>query len=182
MYSPAVISGNLGTSSSARQLLRTVTGVAESGSTNMAMENRSLIPAAFAETLRHTSAVLMVMRQASEDRDFHNKTVRAGETVTVLLAAANHDPREYQNPEEFNIFREGFNPAIELEKYASHSTFARGRHFCIGSKLAGLEAEIAANQLLDAMDDIAFADGIAPKQEGNFVPAPRSFYVMFRPT
>ena len=145
-------------------------------------QDRSLIPAAFAESLRHTPAVLMIMRQASEDTDFYNKTVRAGETVTLLLAAANHDPREYQNPEEFNIFREGLNPAIELEKYASHSTFARGRHFCIGSKLAGLEAEISANQLLDAMDDIAFADGIRPKQEGNFVRAPRSFPVTFRPT
>jgi pulcherriminic acid synthase len=145
-------------------------------------QDRSLIPAAFAETLRHTPAVLMIMRQASEDTDFHNKTVRAGETVTLLLAAANHDPRKYQNPEEFNIFREGLNPVIELEQYASHSTFARGRHFCIGSKLAGLEAEISANQLLDAMDDIAFADGVAPKQEGNFVRAPRSFPVTFKPT
>ena len=83
---------------------------------------------------------------------------------------------------EFNIFRDGVDPAEELDRYASHSTFARGRHFCIGSKLAGLEAEIAANQLLDAMDDIAFADGIAPKQEGNFVRAPRSFPVTFTPT
>ncbi len=89
-------------------------------------QDRSLIPAAFAETLRHTPAVLMIMRQASEDTDFHNKTVRAGETVTLLLAAA--------------------------------------------------------NQLLDSMDDIAFADGITPKQEGNFVRAPRSFPVTFRPT
>ena len=145
-------------------------------------QDRSLIPAAFAETLRHTPAVLMIMRQASKDTDFHNTTVRAGETVTLLLAAANHDPRKYQNPEEFNIFREGVNPVMELEQYASHSTFARGRHFCIGSKLAGLEAEISANQLLDAMDDIAFADGIAPKQKGNFVRAPRSFPVTFRPT
>ncbi len=145
-------------------------------------QDRSLIPAAFAETLRHTPAVLMIMRQASEDTDFHNKTVRAGETVTLLLAAANHDPRKYQNPEKFNIFREGVNPVFELEQYASHSTFARGRHFCIGSKLAGLEADISANQLLDAMDDIAFADGITPKQEGNFVRAPRSFPVTFKPT
>jgi pulcherriminic acid synthase len=124
----------------------------------------------------------MIMRQASEDTEFHNTTVRAGDLVTLLLAAANHDPRKYQNPEEFNIFREGVDPAIELEQYASHSTFARGRHFCIGSKLAGFEVEISANQLLDAMDDIAFADGIAPKQEGNFVRAPRSFPVTFTPS
>ena len=145
-------------------------------------QNRSLIPAAFAEALRHTPAVLMIMRQASEDTDFHNTTVKAGDTVTLLLAAANHDPRKYENPQQFNIFRDGVDPAEELDRYASHSTFARGRHFCIGSKLAGLEAEIAANQLLDAMDDIAFADGITPKQEGNFVRAPRSFPVTFTPT
>ena len=145
-------------------------------------EDRSLIPMAFAETLRHTPAVLMIMRQASEDTEFHNTTVRAGELVTLLLAAANHDPRKYHNPEEFNIFRDGVDPAIELEKYASHSTFARGRHFCIGSKLAAMEVEISANQLLDSIDDIAFADGITPKQEGNFVRAPRSFPVTFTPS
>ena len=40
-------------------------------------KDRSLIPMAFAETLRHTPAVLMIMRQASEDTEFYNTTVRA---------------------------------------------------------------------------------------------------------
>ena len=55
-------------------------------------KDRSLIPAAFAEALRHTPAVLMIMRQASEDTEFHNTTVRAGDLVTLLLSVSYHDP------------------------------------------------------------------------------------------
>lgn len=144
-------------------------------------EDRSLIGAAFAEALRHTPAVLMIMRQASEDVDFHGITVPAGNTVTLLLAAANRDPRKYKDPETYNLFREELDPEKELTRGASQTTFALGRHFCIGSRLAALEAEIGANHVLDAMDDIAFADGVAPRQEGNFVRAPRTMPLTFTP-
>ena len=48
-------------------------------------------------------------------------------------------------------------------------TFALGRHFCIGTYLAVMEAEIATNLLLDAIDEIAFVDGKSPQQIGSFV-------------
>lgn len=144
-------------------------------------EDRSLIGAAFAEALRHTPAVLMIMRQASEDVDFYGTTVRAGDTVTLLLAAANRDPRKYKDPDSYNLFRDELDPEKELTRGANQTTFALGRHFCIGSRLAALEAETGTNQLLDAMDDIAFVGGVAPKQEGNFVRAPRTMPVTFTP-
>ena len=144
-------------------------------------DDRNLIGAAFAEALRHAPAVLMIMRQASKDVDFHGTTVPAGDTVTLLLAAANRDPRKYKDPDGYNLFRDELDPVKELTRGASQTTFALGRHFCIGSRLAALEAETGANQLLDAMDDIAFAGGVAPKQEGNFVRAPRTMPVTFTP-
>ena len=68
-------------------------------------EDRSLIGSAFAESLRHTPAVLMIMRQAGEDAEFHGTTVSAGSTVTLMLAAANRDPRKFADPERFDLFR-----------------------------------------------------------------------------
>ena len=145
-------------------------------------EERSLIKAAFAESLRHTAAVLMIMRQAAEDVEFHGVTVPAGSTVTLLLAAANRDPRKFSEPDTFNIFRDDLQTDREFTGAANHMTFSLGRHFCIGTYLAAMEAETATNQLLDAMDDIAFADGHVPQEVGNFVRAPRYMPLTFTPT
>ena len=143
--------------------------------------DRSLIPAAFAEALRHAPSVLMIMRQASEDVTFYGATVRAGDTVTLLLAAANRDPRKFEGPETFNLFRKELGGERELTRGTTQTTFGLGSHHCLGSRLAGLEAETSANQLLDAMDDVTFEGGVTPKQEGNFVRAPRSMPVTFTP-
>ncbi len=145
-------------------------------------EERSLIKAAFAESLRHTAAVLMIMRQAAEDVEFHGVTVPAGSTVTLLLAAANRDPRKFSEPDTFNIFRDDLQTDREFTGAANHMTFSLGRHFCIGTYLAAMEAETATSQLLDAMDDIAFADGHIPREVGSFVRAPRYMPLTFTPT
>jgi len=145
-------------------------------------EDRSLIRMAFAEALRHTPAVLMIMREASEDVEFHGETIPAGATVTLMLAAANRDPRKFSSPETFNIFRDDLETDKEFTAAANHMTFALGRHFCIGTYLAAMEAEIATNLLLDAMEDIEFADGGSPQQVGSFVRAPRHMPLTFTPT
>ena len=144
-------------------------------------EDRSLIRTAFAEALRHTPAVLMIMREASEDVEFHGVTIPAGATVTLMLAAANRDPRKFSAPETFNIFRDDLETEKEYTAAANHMTFALGRHFCIGTYLAVMEAEIATNLLLDAMGDIAFLNGKSPKQLGSFVRAPRHMPLTFTP-
>ena len=144
-------------------------------------EDRSLIRTAFAEALRHTPAVLMIMREASEDVEFHGVTIPAGATVTLMLAAANRDPRKFSAPETFNIFRDDLETEKEYTAAANHMTFALGRHFCIGTYLAVMEAEIATNLLLDAMGDIAFSNGKSPKQLGSFVRAPRHMPLTFTP-
>ncbi len=145
-------------------------------------DDRSLIRTAFAEALRHTPAVLMIMREASKDVEFHGVTIPAGATVTLMLAAANRDPRKFSAPETFNIFRDDLEVDKEYTAAANHMTFALGRHFCIGTYLAVMEAEIATNLLLDAMGDIAFADGKSPQQLGSFVRAPRHMPLTFTPT
>ncbi len=143
--------------------------------------DRSLIDAAFAETLRHSPPVQMIMRQPAEDVEMQGVTIPAGATVTCMIAAANRDPRHYDEPDRFDISRTDLSVSKAFSGAANHVGFCLGRHFCVGAMLAKTEVEIAANQLLDAMDDIAF-DGGAPAPTGVFTRAPSSMPLTFTPT
>ncbi|NDK31265.1 cytochrome P450 [Nesterenkonia haasae] len=50
--------------------------------------------------------------------------------VMLLLAAANHDPRRWKNPEAFDVHRET----------AGHLAFGTGIHGCVGQMMARMEA------------------------------------------
>jgi cytochrome P450 len=143
-------------------------------------ENRSLIPHAFAETLRHSPPVQMIMRQPSEDVEVSGGTIPAGATVVCLIAAANRDPQKYSDPDRFDITRPDLNFATAFAAAANHTGFAFGRHFCVGAMLAKVEVETATNQLLDAMGDIELVEPAAAT--GVFTRAPTRLKLRFTPT
>ncbi|MET8571053.1 cytochrome P450 [Streptomyces sp. NPDC004783] len=144
-------------------------------------EDRTLIPAAFAETLRYTPPVHMIMRQAAVDVEVSGGTVPAGATVTCLIGAANRDERRFREPDRFDIFRDDLTTASAFTAAADHLAFALGRHFCVGALLAKAEVEIGVNQLLDAMPDLRLADGFDPVEQGVFTRGPQSLPVRFTP-
>jgi cytochrome P450 len=143
--------------------------------------DRSLIPAAFSETLRYSPPVHMIMRQPGVDLDVEGETIPAGSTVTCLLAAANRDPRKFDDPERFDIFRKDNSIDRAYRASADHLSFIDGRHFCVGAMLAKTEIEIGMNYLLDRMTDMQFADGFAPVEEGVFTRAPERLEISFMP-
>ena len=144
--------------------------------------DRSLIPAAFAETLRFTPPVHMIMRQPSADVELSGGTVLAGRTVTCLIAAANRDADRYAEPDVFDIHRTDLTTANAFTAAADHMAFALGRHFCVGALLAKAEIEVGVNQLLDALPDLAPAEGGIPDEQGLFTRGPASLPVRFTPT
>ncbi|GAA4608128.1 cytochrome P450 [Actinoallomurus liliacearum] len=143
--------------------------------------DRTLIPKAFAETLRYTPPVHMVIRQVAEDVTLSGGTVPAGGTVVCAVGAANRDPRRFSRPEVFDVFRDDLAASTAFSAAADHLAFALGRHFCVGALLAKTEVEVATNQLLDAMDDIAFRDGAAPPEQGVFTRGLVTLPLEFRP-
>jgi len=143
--------------------------------------DRSLIPVAFAETLRYSPPVHMIMRQPGADLEIEGVTIPAGATVTCLLAAANRDPRKFEHPDEFDIFRVDNSRDRAYRASADHLAFIDGRHFCVGAMLARTEIEIGMNYLLDGMDDLRLADGFAPVEEGVFTRAPNRLDITFLP-
>ncbi|MER5769315.1 cytochrome P450 [Streptomyces sp. NPDC001985] len=145
-------------------------------------EDRSLIGRAFAETLRHTPPVHMIMRQTAADVTVSGGTIPAGATVTCLIGAANRDPDRYREPDTFDLFRDDLTTTTAFSAAADHLAFALGRHFCVGALLARAEVEIGVGQLLDAMPDLRLAEGFEPREQGVFTRGPASLPVRFTPT
>lgn len=144
-------------------------------------EDRSLIPRAFAETLRFTPPVHMIMRQTAVDVEVSGGTIPSGATVTCLIGAANRDSSRYAEPDTFDIFRDDLTTTTAFSAAADHLAFALGRHFCVGALLAKAEIESGVGQLLDAMPDVRLADGFDPVEQGVFTRGPRSLPVVFTP-
>ncbi|MFI8080610.1 cytochrome P450 [Kitasatospora sp. NPDC086009] len=107
----------------------------------------ALAPARFTdEVLRHDSPVQLTTRIAlAAGLDVAGVPTPPGTVVLVLLAAANHDPARYHRPELFDPTRTDSQPL----------SFGGGAHFCLGSQLARLEAELAVPALLDRFQRLA---------------------------
>ena len=98
-----------------------------------------LVPAAIEESLRLEPAAALVDRYATRDVMIGEARVRAGDRVSVSLAAANRDPEVFRDPDRFDIFR---------ANAGRHLAFAYGPHFCVGAALARAETRAAVSALL----------------------------------
>jgi pulcherriminic acid synthase len=144
-------------------------------------EDRGLVPAAFAESLRHSPPLQMIMRQPAEDVVLSGGTVPAGATVTCLIGSANRDERHYADPDAYDVFRTDITVTNAFSAAADHLAFALGRHFCVGALLAKTEVEVGANQLLDAFAEMDFQDGVVPPESGVFVRGPKRLALRLTP-
>jgi cytochrome P450 len=131
--------------------------------------DRSLVPAAMAESMRFSSVVQWTQRVAIEDVVVGGIPVAAGQTVTLLLGGGNRDPERFGEPDAFDIYREDHKVSRAFTGSAEHLAFGGGRHYCLGAQLARNELDIALNLVLDHMDDLRFADGFVPKPENVFI-------------
>ncbi len=135
-------------------------------------DDRSLMDAAMAEGMRHCAIVQFIQRTVMEEIDVDGFTFPEGSKVTLMLAAANHDPRRFEEAGRFNIHRTDHSISKAFTGSAEHVGFGGGRHQCVGSHLSKREVEIAMNLLLDNATDIRVADGFEPSYA--FLPFIRS--------
>ncbi|MEU7598732.1 cytochrome P450 [Streptomyces sp. NPDC039022] len=101
------------------------------------------------ETLRFSSPVRhALMRYAVEDVDIAGVRVARGEPVLAGLYAAGRDPGRHTDPDVFD-------PARPTRR--DHLAFGHGAHYCLGARLARLEARIALKALFTRYPDLEAA-------------------------
>jgi cytochrome P450 len=108
----------------------------------------SLIKNAVEEILRFDGPVVETGRIALNDLDIDGHAVQPGDSIITSLAAANHDPAVYSEPDRFNIKRQDVH----------HHAFGGGIHYCLGAPLARLEAQIAVGTLVRRFPNLRLAD------------------------
>ncbi|MFH8409737.1 cytochrome P450 [Streptomyces sp. NPDC018019] len=104
------------------------------------------------ELLRYLSVADPLLRSALEDVEVEGELIRAGETVTVSVQAANRDARKFADPDRFDIHR----------KATGHLSFGHGPHQCLGQQLARVELSVALPALFARFPTLRLA---VPPQE-----------------
>lgn len=98
----------------------------------------SLIEPAIEEGVRFDGPVQMLFRQTTRDTEIRGVSIPKGAMVAPILGSANRDERQFADPDRFDVER----------RAQGHVGFGFGKHFCLGSSLARLEARVVLEALL----------------------------------
>lgn len=98
--------------------------------------------------------VTLFPRTALEDVELEGVLVKKGQSVSVSSVAANRDPARWENPDSFDVTRDGF----------GHLGFSYGIHGCIGQQVARIEISEGIKQLFLGCQELKLvhADQLTP--------------------
>jgi cytochrome P450 len=119
------------------------------------LDDPALLPNAVDEANRLSAPIQFAFREATEETEVAGTTIPKGAIIALHMAAANRDPRRFDDPDRFLITR----PA------AKNLSFGHGIHFCLGAHLAGQEVRAAVGGLLPHLDRLELTD--APLQRNS---------------
>ena len=103
------------------------------------IDKPELLDGAVEEMLRMESPAQGLPRRLTADLEIHGITISKGSEISLMFAAANHDPNHYPDPESFDIERAN----------TDQLGLGFGLHKCIGQHLARAEAKAFFPRLLD---------------------------------
>jgi cytochrome P450 len=103
-----------------------------------------LLPSAIEEMLRYRGIIHFTSRIAMVDTVLAGQSIKAGDLVLPLFAAAGLDERQFPQADTFDIRRTPNH----------HMGFGYGIHSCLGAPLARLETHIALSMLLERFPTI----------------------------
>ncbi|MFZ5711117.1 MAG: cytochrome P450 [Pseudomonadota bacterium] len=106
------------------------------------------IEATVEEVLRFDPPLHLFTRWAYDDVEVGGHRFRRGDQVGCLLAAANRDPRAWDDPARFDPRRTP----------KAHLSFGAGLHFCVGAPLARLELQVALPILFQRLPGLRFVE------------------------
>lgn len=109
------------------------------------------------EAVRINTLIIQDGRQVKNDMEVLGCPMKAGEMVWLGLAAANRDPRKFENPDSFDMDRENLN---------HHLGFGAGVHRCIGMHLARAELVIVLETWHKMIPDYRLSSGAGLTERG----------------
>ncbi len=104
----------------------------------------SLARASFEEALRLELPIQTLFRTTTRPVDIAGIVMQENDKVLLSLAAANRDPRRWEQPQRFNIRR----------KTVGHVGFGVGIHACVGQMIARMEAAAVLSALARQVETI----------------------------
>ncbi|GAC1559613.1 MAG: cytochrome P450 [Beijerinckiaceae bacterium] len=107
-------------------------------------DDNALLKVAFDEVLRWESPVQTFFRTTTRPAEIEGIEIAQDEKVLLFLAAANRDPRSWEEPEKFDIRR----------RPSGHVALGNGIHVCVGQMVARLEAEMMLGALAERVSRI----------------------------
>jgi cytochrome P450 len=109
----------------------------------------ALIPNAVEEMLRTESPTAGLWRVVTRDTELGGVPVKQGTMLMLRFAAANRDPKRFENPDAFDVTR---------KNARTHLAFGRGIHMCVGNMLSRKEVTVAFQELIARVDGFEIAD------------------------
>jgi cytochrome P450 len=100
------------------------------------------------EFLRYDPAALLVTRIVAHETEMHGVRIPASSGIALVIAAANRDPRQFPDPERFDVARDPNH----------HVGFGAGPHFCLGAPLARMETRQLFQALFQRYSRISLAE------------------------
>ncbi len=129
----------------------------------------NLIPDAFQEVLRYDMPTQFQCRMVVKDLEVHDKLFRAGQPVLLLFPSANRDPREFTDPDVFDIRR----------RASRILSFGHGTHGCLGIHIAKMEGRVCLEETLKRIPEYEVDLGRAERLVTDFVQGYASLPVTF---
>lgn len=157
LVTTAILLLNAGHEATVHGIGNAVKALIETGSdVGAAMATPEAALAAADELLRYDAPLHLFTRFVLEDVDGYGVDLKRGQTVGLLLGAANRDPARYADPGRLDFVRGG----------PGHVAFGAGIHFCVGAPLARLEMAVALKVLFARLAGLGLAE--APRYAGRY--------------
>jgi cytochrome P450 len=134
-------------------------------------EDPAFIPLAIEEFLRFEPSVSGMSRLCVKDVEVAGEQIKAGDRVFLSIAAANRDPREFEDPEVLDLDR-----AVNR-----HLSFGIGPHRCIGSNVARMNLRISLEELLARLPEFHLTPDDEIRQEPSSAWGPAYLPITFTP-
>ena len=109
------------------------------------------IPNFVEETLRYESPIKGDFRLSKTTTTVGGVDVPPGTIMMLVNGAANRDPRQFSDPDEFDLDR---------RNARTHIAFGRGVHACPGAPLARTEGRVGIQRLLERTSEIRLSEKV----------------------